>query len=216
MSRLDACHRAGRGPRLAREILYSPGQLPYARRPHTATRHETQPDPAGPGRYPQQGRDLREHSPEGSGPRCASAPSAEPGPRRAQAADLPGSGPQLAHRHREPSPEPLPDTPSGPVRRPGLTGDYAWQVLGSNQRRRMPAILQGAHSRPSEWPLTCGFSNPRRGKTAFCPRGVRNPGVCLVSATHVLDHVPRGPAESCCVQFSRCHPAILGAGWARH
>jgi hypothetical protein len=46
---------------------------------------------------------------------------------------------------------------SGPVRRPGLTWGYAWQVLGSNQRRRMPAILQGAHSCPSEWPLTCYF-----------------------------------------------------------
>jgi hypothetical protein len=34
---------------------------------------------------------------------------AERGPRGAQAADLPGSGPQLAHRHRERFPEPFPD-----------------------------------------------------------------------------------------------------------
>jgi hypothetical protein len=76
----------------------------------------------------------------------------------------------------------------------------------------MPAILQGAHCHPSEWPLTCYFSNPRRVKTAICPRGVRSSRVCLVSATQVLDHVPRSPAESRCVPFSRCHPAIPGAG----
>jgi len=94
---------------------------------------------------------------------------------------------------------------SGPVRRPGLSWGYAWQVLGSNQRRRMPAILQEAHCHPSEWPLTCRFPIPRRVKTASCPRGVRNPGVCLVSATQVLDHVPRSPAECHCVQFSCRH-----------
>jgi hypothetical protein len=76
----------------------------------------------------------------------------------------------------------------------------------------MPAVLQGAHCHPSEWPLTCGFSNPSRLKTASCPCGVRSSRVCLVSATQVLDHVPRSPAESRCVPFSRCHPAIPGAG----
>ncbi len=70
----------------------------------------------------------------------------------------------------------------------------------------MPAILQGAHCHPSEWPLTCRFSIPRRVKTAFCPCGVRSSGMCLVSATQVLDHVPRSPAECHCVQFPCCHP----------
>ena len=72
----------------------------------------------------------------------------------------------------------------------------------------MPAILQGAHSCPSEWPLTCIYSIPASVKTAFCPCGVRNPGVRLVSATHVLDHVPLSPAESRCGQFSCRHPAV--------
>jgi hypothetical protein len=39
-------------------------------------------------------------------------------------------------------------------------------------------------------------------KTAFCPRGVRRPGICLVSATHLLDHVPGSPAESSHIQCS--------------
>jgi hypothetical protein len=35
--------------------------------------------------------------------------------------------------------------------------------------------------------------------TAFCPCGVRSPGVCLASATQVLDHVPSSPVESHCI-----------------
>jgi hypothetical protein len=38
--------------------------------------------------------------------------------------------------------------------------------------------------------LTCYFSISRRVNAAFCPCGVRSPGACLVSATHVVDHVP--------------------------
>jgi hypothetical protein len=74
----------------------------------------------------------------------------------------------------------------------------------------MPAILQGAHPCPSECPLTCRYSIPRRMQTVFCPCGVRNPIVCLVSATHVLDHVPSRPAEYHSIQFSRCDPAVPG------
>ena len=48
--------------------------------------------------------------------------------------------------------------------------------------------------------------SPRRVNTAFCPSGVRSPGVCLVSATQVLDHVPSSPAESCCISSSRRRP----------
>ena len=44
-------------------------------------------------------------------------------------------------------------------------------------------------------PATCS----RRVNTAFRPCGVRSPGVCLVSATQILDHVPSSPAESSCV-----------------
>jgi len=36
-------------------------------------------------------------------------------------------------------------------------------------------------------------------ETAFCPRCARNSTESLVSATHLFDHVPRHPAESCCV-----------------
>lgn len=50
--------------------------------------------------------------------------------------------------------------------------------------------LQTAHPGPSEWPLTCSFSIPRRVKTAFCPCGVRSFAVRLVSAAPLLDHVP--------------------------
>ena len=39
--------------------------------------------------------------------------------------------------------------------------------------------------------------------TAFCPCGVRSPGVCLASATQVLDHVPSSPAESSCISPSQ-------------
>jgi len=77
-----------------------------ARRPRTATHGGTQRDPAGPGSHRLQDRDLREHPSGGSGPR--SAIPARAGSRRhaTQAADLPGSGPQLARRLRERSPEP--------------------------------------------------------------------------------------------------------------
>jgi hypothetical protein len=56
------------------------------------------------------------------------------------------------------------------------------------------------------------FSISRRVNTAFCPCGVRSPGVCLVSATQVLDHGPSCPAESCCISLSHCCP---GSGRAR-
>jgi hypothetical protein len=57
------------------------------------------------------------------------------------------------------------------------------------------------------------FSIQRRVNTAFCPCGVGSPGVCLVSATQVLDHVPLSPAEPCCISLSHCRP---GPGRARH
>jgi hypothetical protein len=63
------------------------------------------------------------------------------------------------------------------------------------------------------WHTTCYFPISRRVNTAFCPCGVRSPGVCLVSATQVLDHVPSSPAESSCISLSHCRP---GPGRARH
>ena len=101
MTRLDACHRARHvattGPR--NPVITRP--IPSVRRPHTAAHSETQPDPAGPGTHRPQDLCLRKHPSGGSGPRCAIPAPAEPGPRGARAADLPGSGPPLAHRHRE-------------------------------------------------------------------------------------------------------------------
>jgi hypothetical protein len=41
------------------------------------------------------------------------------------------------------------------------------------------------------------YSAPREYRV--CPCGVRSLGVCLVSATQVLDHVPSSPAESSCI-----------------
>jgi len=64
----------------------------------------------------------------------------------------------------------------------------------------MPAILQTAHPCPSECPLTCYSSIPGRVKPASCPCGVRNFGIRLVSAAHLLDQVPSSPAESSCVR----------------
>ena len=81
---------------------------------------------------------------------------AAPGAGRWPGRIWPATGPQAPGT----VPGTAPEQTSGPVRRPGLSWGYAWQVLGSNQRRRMPAILQGAHPCPSEWPLTCGFSIP--------------------------------------------------------
>jgi hypothetical protein len=68
-------------------------------------------------------------------------------------------------------------------------------------------FYRGAHYRPSEWPPTCYFSIPGRVKTAICPCGVRSFRVCLVSATHVLDHVPGRLAESGHVPSSCCRRA---------
>ncbi len=164
----------------------------------------TRRDPAGTGYEAVSCGNTR---PKGAVPDAQSPPPRNPG----RAGYTPLTCPDLAHNWPTTGPQAPGAVPrtapwhtSGPACRPGLTWGYAWQVLGSNQRRRMPAILQGAHSRPSEWPLTCGYSIPRRVKTAFCPRGVRNPGVCLVSVTQVLDHVPRSPAECHCVH-SCCH-----------
>ncbi len=84
------------------------------------------------------------------------------------------------------------------------------------ERRPAPSSHQGAHCHPSEWPLTCGYTIPRRVKTASCPCGVRNSGMSLVSATQLLDHVPGRPAESRYTQLSHCHPAIPCFGRAPH
>jgi hypothetical protein len=84
----------------------------------------------------------------GSRPRTA-----DPGAPVPQAADQGRSGPQLAHRNRERSAEPLPDTHQ--TRQPGisalgLTWGFGWQVLGSNQRRLSRRFYMTAHSYPSE------------------------------------------------------------------
>jgi hypothetical protein len=39
---------------------------------------------------------------------------------------------------------------------------------------------------------------------------VRGPGMCLVSAAQVLDHVPSSPAEYCCISLSHLRS---GSGW---
>ena len=65
----------------------------------------------------------------------------------------------------------------------------ATRNLPAAAARRSPPPRSPASCSPE--PGTCsGFSIPRRVKAAFCPCGVRSFGVCLVSATHVLDHVP--------------------------
>ena len=106
---------------------------------------------ASPSRRPQQShrarstRHLTARAPMGAKMPIGTAGStdrgpgrAAPGTRSAQAADQARSGPQLAHRDRERSAEPLPNTPqtrhpAAPAR--GLTWGFVWQVLGSNQRR---------------------------------------------------------------------------------
>ncbi len=216
MSRLDTCHRARHVAHSwpTKSCNHPAGSRPPGVRTQlpTVRRSRTQRDPA---------RTSRRTVTCGNTPPKGAVSDAQspPPPSAGRAGRRPLTCPDLARNWPA-------DTVNGPRNRSrahirpgpqtGLTCSYAWQVLGSNQRRRMPAILQGAHCHPSEWPLTCYFSNPRRVKTAFRPRGVRNSRVCLVSAMQVLDHVPRGPAESCCVPFSRCHPAIPGAGRARH
>src|SRR5580704_19480407 len=103
---------------------------------------------------------------EDSSSPTAAPPRALPGTRSAYAADQPGSGPPLAHSHRERSAGPLPDTrhtrpPGTPA--PGLTWGFEWQVLGSNQRRLsrrfyseptrpmgIPTDLRILHSAPRE------------------------------------------------------------------
>ncbi len=74
------------------------------------------------------------------------------GPRRRGRRPL--SCPDLAHNWPTGTvngPGTAPGHTSGPVRGPGLTWAFAWQVLGSNQRRRMPAILQT----PRDTAVTC-------------------------------------------------------------
>ena len=44
------------------------------------------------------------------------------------------------------------------------------------------------------------------------PELVQSPGVCLVSATQILDHIPSSPAASCCISPSHRRP---GPGQAR-
>ena len=73
-------------------------------------------------------------------------------------------------------------------------------MLGSNQRRlsrrfyrsRIPTIGIAADLRILHSPPL---------KTAFCPLGVRAPGVCLVSAMHFWIMSYEAPAESYCIQF---------------
>ena len=108
------------------------------------------------------------------------------------------------------------------IPRPAASGRFRWHLAawaGTNQGRQSvpelvfylvagdgfepskakPTVLQGAHPCPSECPLTCGYSIPRRVNTAFCPCGVRSFGVCLVSATRfwIMSHdVQLSPATS--------------------
>jgi hypothetical protein len=82
--------------------------------------------------------------------------------------------------------------------RPRLGEGFSGHSGVLSAAKRMPTVLQTADPNPSEYPPTCCFSIARRVNTAFCPCGVRSPGVCLVSATQVLDHVPSSPAPSHC------------------
>jgi hypothetical protein len=78
---------------------------------------------------------------------------------------------------------------------PGDLGFKWWQVLGSNQRR-LNRRFTARRSQPIGIATDLPFLYFRHVNTAFCARGVRSPGVCLVSATQVLDHVPSSPAAS--------------------
>ena len=130
---LGAGPRPAAGPPKCRDT----GRIPSVMRPcHSWTQWDT----AGPGTRGQDrkpARDLREHPPRRSALRTR-PPDARLQPTPPQAADQARSGPQLAHRKRERSAEPLPDThqtrhPGKPP--PGLSWGFEGQVLGSNQRR---------------------------------------------------------------------------------
>jgi hypothetical protein len=90
--------------------------------------------------------------------------------------------------------------------RPRLGEGFSGHSGVLSAAKRMPTVLQTADPNPSEYPPTCCFSIARRVNTAFCPCGVRSPGVCLVSATQVLDHVPSSPAESSSIPLSHRRP----------
>jgi hypothetical protein len=102
------------------------------------------------------------------------------------------------------------------ARRPGETPGYGPFPLvvagpGFEPGKAKPTVLQGAHYLPSLWPLTCGYSIPCRVKTAFCPCGVRRPGVCLVSATHPFGSCPRRSSRvqpHPILPLSPCHPRL--------
>ena len=81
-----------------------------------------------------------------------------------------------------------------------------WQVLGSNQRRLSRRFYRPPIPTHRNIHQPCCFSISRRMNAAFCPCGVRSPGVSLVSATRNLDHVPSSPAESCCIPSSPRRP----------
>src|SRR5712691_3382114 len=81
---------------------------------------------------------------------------------------------------------------SAGCRSPPILVAAGWQDVG---RRGLlagdeRAELTGSPFLPIGMAADLLFLHSRRGKTAFCPRGVRNRGDCLVSATHLLDHVP--------------------------
>jgi DNA-binding IclR family transcriptional regulator len=70
------------------------------------------------------------------------------------------------------------------TRRQGFGTNFQESERGviRQERRPVPSSHQNAHPHPSEWPLTCYFSIPRRVKTAFCPPRVREFRVAQVSA----------------------------------
>ena len=105
----------------------------------TARRSGTRLDVPGPPLTDRTAGELRKH-PRNSSTLAGRGPTGpDPSPNAPQAADQAGSGPPLAHKHRERSGGPLPDTqqarhPATPG--PGLTWGFTWQVVDSNHRRR--------------------------------------------------------------------------------
>jgi hypothetical protein len=139
------------GPQNPRSCRPDPSVI----RPHTAIHTGTQLDPTGPAHHGLSARDLRKHRGRARS-RMGRPGSHSPRPRPAQAADLPGSGPQLAQRHCERSAGPPPHTHPGPALRP----DEPWlevliaeewptanKTIGLCAQRRRQVMRHGAHAR---------------------------------------------------------------------
>jgi len=122
------------GPRLAHQNPHARRGIPSVMRPcHRWTQLDLIPPPRSGETSVTCGNAGRRNRLHGSRPGLAT-----PGTGSARAADLPGSGPPLAHTSRERSAGPPPGTPQARppgTPAPGLTWGFVWQVLGSNQRR---------------------------------------------------------------------------------